>query len=64
MGFRAPVKRSTLADANEARDWRIWEDLATLLIRHARKLYCNDYRLVPIAVYTSGMQPDSRINHA
>ena len=42
MGFRAPVKRSTLADANEARDWRIWEDLATLLIRHARKLYCND----------------------
>ncbi len=42
MGFRAPVKRSTLADANEARDWRIWEDLATLLIRRARKLYCND----------------------
>lgn len=42
MGFRAPVKRSTLADANEARDWRIWEDLAILLIRRARKLYCND----------------------
>ena len=42
MGFRAPVKRSTLADANEARDWRIREDLATLLIRHVRKLYCND----------------------
>ncbi len=42
MGFRAPVKHSTLADANEARNWRIWEDLATLLIRHARKLYCND----------------------
>ncbi len=42
MGFRAPVKRSTLADANEGRDWHIWEDLAALLIRRARKLYCND----------------------
>jgi hypothetical protein len=42
MGFRSPVKRSTLADANESRDWRIWEDLAMLLIRRARKLYCND----------------------
>ena len=27
---------------NEARNWHIWEDLATLLIRRARKLYCND----------------------
>jgi hypothetical protein len=42
MGFRAPVRRSTLADANEGRDWHIWEDLAALLIRRARKLYCND----------------------
>jgi len=42
MGFRTPVGRSTLADANEGRDWRIWADLATLLIRRARKLYCND----------------------
>jgi len=42
MGFRAPVRRSTLADANEGRDWRIWADLAVLLIRRARKLYCND----------------------
>jgi len=42
MGFRSTVKRSTLADANEGRDWRIWADLAALLIRHARKLYCND----------------------
>ena len=42
MGFRAAVKRSTLADANEGRDWRIWADLAALLIRRARKLYCND----------------------
>jgi len=39
MGLRQPVKRSTLADANERRDWRIWADLAALLIRRARKLY-------------------------
>jgi hypothetical protein len=42
MGFRAPVRRSTLADANESRDWRIWSDLAALLIRRARKLYLGD----------------------
>jgi hypothetical protein len=42
MGFRSPVRRSTLADANESRDWHIWFDLATLLIRRARKLYAND----------------------
>jgi Transposase DDE domain/Domain of unknown function (DUF4372) len=42
MGFRQPVRRSTLADANEQRDWRIWADLAELLLRRARKLYCNE----------------------
>ena len=42
MGFRAAIKRSTLADANEARDWRIWADLAAVLIRRARKLYANE----------------------
>ena len=42
MGFRQPVHRSTLADANEKRDWRIWADLAAVLIRKARKLYCNE----------------------
>ncbi|MDA8100349.1 MAG: IS4 family transposase [Nitrospiraceae bacterium] len=42
MGFRSPVKRSTLADANERRDWHIWSDLAALLIKRARRLYCND----------------------
>lgn len=42
MGFRTPVRRATLADANEGRDWHIWADLAALLIRRARKLYCND----------------------
>ena len=39
MGFRQPVKRSTLADANEKRDWHIWADVAALLIERARKLY-------------------------
>jgi len=42
MGFRDPVRRSTLADANESRDWHIWEDLAAVLIKRARKLYCNE----------------------
>ena len=42
MGFRSAVRRSTLADANESRDWRMWSDLAALLIRRARKLYAND----------------------
>jgi hypothetical protein len=42
MGLRHTVHRSTLADANEHRDWRIWADLAALLIRRARKLYQHD----------------------
>lgn len=42
MGFRSPVKRSTLADANESRDWRIWADLAAVLIRRARKLHADE----------------------
>jgi Domain of unknown function (DUF4372) len=45
MGFRAAVKRSTLADANESRDWRIWSDLGALLIRRARKLYASESAL-------------------
>jgi len=42
MGFRSPVKRATLADANELRDWRLWSDLAAVLIRRARKLYASE----------------------
>jgi hypothetical protein len=42
MGLREPVARSTLADANELRDWRIWSDLAAVLIKRARKLYVED----------------------
>jgi hypothetical protein len=39
LGFRSPIRRSTLADANERRDWRIYADLAQLLIKRARALY-------------------------
>jgi len=39
LGFRHPVQKSTLADANESRDWRIWADVAAVLIKQARKLY-------------------------
>jgi hypothetical protein len=42
MGLREPVARSTLADANETRDWRIWSDIAAVLIRRARRLYIKD----------------------
>jgi len=42
MGFREPVRRSTLADANETRDWRIYASLAQGLIAQARKLYAGE----------------------
>ena len=42
MGFRDPVRRSTLADANETRDWRIYAELAQRLITQARRLYVNE----------------------
>jgi hypothetical protein len=41
-GLRGRVSRSTLADANESRDWRIWSDLAHVLIRRARQLYADE----------------------
>ena len=42
MGFRAPVRRSTLADANQLRDWRIYAELATRLMKQARQLYAGE----------------------
>jgi hypothetical protein len=42
LGFRSQVSHSTLADANRARDWRIYHDLAQLLIARARHLYANE----------------------
>ena len=42
IGVRARVSKSTLAHANENRDWRIYADFAQLLIHSARQLYAND----------------------
>jgi len=42
MGFHGRVSRSTLADANDAHDWRIYADFAQVLIRVARPLYASD----------------------
>ena len=42
MGFREPIRRSTLADANESRDWRIYADFAARLIIQARALYASE----------------------
>ena len=41
-GIRDKVFRSTIADANESRDWRIYCDFAQILIHQARQLYAND----------------------
>jgi transposase len=49
MGFHSRVSRSTLADANDAHDWRIYADFAQVLIRVARPLYASD----PIGVELS-----------
>ena len=42
MGIRSHVAKSTLADANETRDWRIYADFAQVLITRARDLYTNE----------------------
>lgn len=46
LGFHGPISHSTLADANHNRDWRIYADLAQLLIKRARLLYKDE----PLAV--------------
>jgi len=42
MGIRGTISRSTIADANENRDWRIYADFAHVLINTARQLYADD----------------------
>ena len=42
MGFRGKVSRSTLADANETHDWRIYADFAQVLIHTARPMYASE----------------------
>jgi transposase len=46
MGIRGKVSRSTLADANERRDWKLFRDFAMVLIKRARALYAGE----PLAV--------------
>lgn len=48
MGIQSTVSKSTLADANEVRDWRIYADFATHLIGVARKLYQKEPLVVDI----------------
>ena len=61
MGFRCPVARSTLADANESRDWRIYADFAQVLIRIARALVRprSDRRRSRSNPLRSGLDPPS-----
>lgn len=49
IGFRGPVSRSTLADANEIRDYRIYQDFGYHLIGIARKLYQGEELAVELA---------------
>src|SRR5271163_2509826 len=53
MGLPGPIRRSTLADANETRDWRIYAEFAQRLIAQARRLYARDRFAVdlPSTVY-------------
>ena len=48
MGFRCGISRSTLADANEKRDWRIYAEFAQILISTARDLYRHDQFMVDL----------------
>src|ERR1700729_3354012 len=48
MGFREPVRRSTLADANQVRDWRIYAEFAQRLIAQARRLYIGESLLADL----------------
>ena len=57
MGLRHAVRRSTLADANERRDWRIWADLAAVLIRRASQLYADEP--LGLWVFRSNVTADS-----
>src|SRR6202042_181460 len=48
MGLREPVRRSTLADANQVRDWRIYAEFAQRLIAQARRLYAGESLLADL----------------
>jgi transposase len=57
VGFRGTMSRSTLADANENRDWRIFADFAQVLIAQARKLYADEE--LPVALHEAAYAFDS-----
>jgi len=42
LGFREPVAKLTLADANEQRDWQLWENLVKKLMGQARTFYTGE----------------------
>jgi len=48
LGIRGNIAKSTLADANESRDWRIFQDFALSLIQTARTLYASDHFAVEL----------------
>lgn len=48
MGLSSPVKRSTLGDANELRDWRIYSEFAQVLIAQARRLYAGEQGVLDV----------------
>jgi len=60
LGLRGKVSRSTLADANEAHDWRIFADFAQILISIARPLYAEEpWAWSSTAPYMRSIQPPS-----
>jgi hypothetical protein len=63
MGFREPVRRSTLADANERRDWRIYAEVAQRLIVHDLKgsePFLSAVAQAPPQPDTSQLRPSSK----
>ncbi len=63
-GFRGVIARSTLADANEHRDWRIYADFAQVLIARARRLYQADGFGVQLRRYRQNSACDRSLNFA
>jgi len=59
MGIREPVSRSTLADANESRNWRIYAEFAQRLISQARKLYSQES--LGVDLYNTAYALDSTV---
>ena len=55
MGFRRPVRRSTLADANQARDWRIYAEFAQRLIAQPGELAADRRHAQRLAVLANGL---------